>query len=66
MIVLDGVSKEVEEYVRGYKDERGVILDVKVNGGIANALNRGIEIAKGKYIARMDCDDISFPERIQT
>jgi glycosyltransferase involved in cell wall biosynthesis len=27
--------------------------------------NRGIEMARGKYIARMDADDISFPERIE-
>lgn len=35
------------------------------NSGIASALNYGISKAKGKYIARMDADDISLPRRIE-
>lgn len=33
--------------------------------GIAYALNRGIDMAKGKYIARMDADDVSYPMRCE-
>lgn len=34
------------------------------NGGIVAALNAAIEHARGQYIARMDADDVSFPERL--
>lgn len=35
------------------------------NGGIVKALNVGLEAARGKYIARMDADDISWRERLR-
>lgn len=34
------------------------------NGGIVAALNAAIDHARGQYIARMDADDVSFPERL--
>lgn len=40
------------------------ILNEK-NLGLPETLNRGIDLASGEYIARMDADDISFPERIE-
>lgn len=33
--------------------------------GLSNSLNKGLNYCTGKYIARMDADDISFPERIE-
>lgn len=33
--------------------------------GVANAFNRGASLAAGKYLARMDADDESFPERLR-
>lgn len=36
----------------------------KPNGGIVSALNAGIAEARGRWIARMDCDDVSEPQRI--
>ena len=33
--------------------------------GLSNVLNTGIEMAKGKYIARMDSDDLSSPNRLE-
>lgn len=34
-------------------------------GGIVHALNAGIDAARGRYVARMDADDICFPERLE-
>jgi glycosyltransferase involved in cell wall biosynthesis len=45
------------------KDSRIVILENEENIGLTKSLNRGLAIAKGEYIARMDADDISVPHR---
>jgi len=45
------------------KDNRIIIIKNNKNIGLTKSLNIGFKKAKGKYIARMDADDISFPER---
>ncbi len=45
------------------KDSRIKILSNEINIGLTKSLNRGLDIAQGDYIARMDADDISFPDR---
>ena len=47
------------------EDQRITVLQNEKNIGLAASLNRGIGIAKGKYIARMDADDICLPNRFQ-
>lgn len=47
------------------KDNRIRLLRNKNNQGLANTLNRCMEQARGKYLARMDADDISKPNRLQ-
>ena len=46
-------------------DPRIRLIDNEENIGLTRSLNKGIELAKGKYIARMDADDISLPERLE-
>jgi len=48
----------------GGQDSR-IRLFHQENQGLAAALNRGIDAARGLYIARMDADDISLPERLE-
>ncbi len=66
IIVDDGSTDRSLEIIRKYekKDSRIRVL-VQENQGLAAALNNGIAIAKGKYIARMDDDDISLPKRLE-
>lgn len=66
LIVLnDGSPDEAETIINSYTDERIVRYTGKTNVGLANILNIGIDMARGKYIARMDSDDISLPNRLQ-
>lgn len=56
----DGLSERI---VKSYGQRIRYIW--KENGGVASALNCGIDAARGEYIARMDADDISLKDRIK-
>ncbi len=65
-IIIDDCSTDNSlEIIKTYKDERIVVLENDENLGITKSLNRGLKIAKGEYIARMDADDICLPERFE-
>lgn len=65
LIIDDGsTSPEVKDTIYSYKDSR-IKYFFKENTGVADTLNYGIGKASGKYIARMDSDDISLPERFK-
>lgn len=59
--------KELQHILERFneQDQRIVLLSNKKNRGLPVSLNKGINRARGKYIARMDADDISFPERLE-
>lgn len=67
LIIDDGSTDNGEKIIKEYekKDPRIRLLNNTKKKGIVGALNTGIEQAKGDYIARMDSDDISLPERIE-
>ena len=67
IIYDDGSDPEVAGYIRELEklDERIVLIGKEENHGLAFSLNMCIGAAKGKYIARMDADDIALPERLQ-
>ena len=66
LIVLNDCSPDnAEEILDGYDDPRIIRYYGEKNSGLANVLNVGMQIAKGKYIARMDSDDISLPNRLE-
>ena len=58
---------EQKEVLVKYKslDKRIRVVENSCNMGLPKSLNIGLEIAKGEYIARMDADDISLPERFE-
>ena len=65
-IIINDASKDsTEEIIKSYNDDRIVYLKNEQNLGVAGTLNRGLDVAKGEYIARMDADDISFSYRFQ-
>ncbi len=66
LFLLDDCSTDnTEEIVKMYSDKRIQYIRQDNNIGLANNLNVGLKLAKGKYIARMDGDDISYSERLQ-
>lgn len=68
LIYDDGSCAEEAEFLKtlAEKDNRIRLLRGETNLGLAHALNECLKVAKGEYIARMDGDDISAPERFQT
>ena len=67
LVVADGpLSDPVNAVLDRYSREHGTgVLRLAVNGGLANALNAGIEIVKTAWIARADQDDINLPRRFE-
>lgn len=65
IIINDGSTDNTEDVILSYGDKRIRYLKNDVNRGIIYTLNRGIIESKGKYIARMDSDDISLSTRFE-
>jgi glycosyltransferase involved in cell wall biosynthesis len=66
IIIDDGSTDSSGEILREYKrrDSR-IEVYTQSNQGLIASLNRGCRMAKGRYIARMDADDISLPSRFE-
>lgn len=64
IIINDGSSDRSLDIIKSYNDKRIVLIDQE-NKGLAKTLNVGLNIAKGTYIARMDADDIAYPDRFK-
>ena len=68
IIILDYPDNDVhksviEEYA--IKDDRIHFYINETNMGLTDSLNRGLSLCHGEYIARMDADDISLPDRLE-
>ncbi|MCX2740009.1 glycosyltransferase family 2 protein [Pontibacter anaerobius] len=64
LIVDDGSTDKSAEIIHSYTDSRIRFVQNQQNMGIAATLNKGIYLASASYIARMDADDISYPNRL--
>jgi len=65
IIVDDASTDQSPDILKEFdqNDERIILLKNDEQLGLARSLNKALDVAKGKYIARMDADDISYPER---
>lgn len=65
-IIIDDGSSDLTPWILDYfseKDKRIRLITNNTNRGLVYSLNLGLNAARGKYIARMDDDDISLPDR---
>jgi glycosyltransferase involved in cell wall biosynthesis len=65
IIINDGSTDDSEQIILGYHDQRIRYYANEGNKGLIFSLNKAIDLAAGRYIARMDADDICAPERLQ-
>lgn len=61
VVVLDGVRRPDEEWT---EDSRVHLVGIERSRGLAHALNQGVLAGRGTFIARMDADDKSGPDRL--
>lgn len=65
IIINDGSTDSSESIIQSFNDERIKYYRNDKNRGLIYTLNRGLTLANGEYIARMDADDICTPTRFE-
>lgn len=67
LCINDGSTDETGEVLDKYasQDRRIKVIHNKTNLKLITTLNKGVQLASGQYIARMDADDISLPTRLE-
>lgn len=65
IIINDGSTDNSENIIMSYNDKRIKYVKNEENLKLIKTLNKGIELAHGDYIARMDSDDVSLPDRFE-
>ena len=65
LLIDDGSKDRTIEIMRSYQDPRVRIIRNEHNLGIPKTRNKGIEQARGEFIAMLDSDDRAFPTRLE-
>lgn len=67
IVIDDGSIDNSLKIIQGYKkkDKRIIVIQNITNIGTTKSLNKGLRVAKGRYVVRMDADDWSYPNRLQ-
>ncbi len=65
LIVDDGSQDGTSAILRSYRDDRIRVIENGCNLGLIATLNKGLQMARGQYVARMDADDVSLPRRLE-
>lgn len=64
LVIDDGSTDDSIAIAKQFKDTRIQVIENLQNEGLAAKLNQGISLSRGQYFARMDQDDIAYPERL--
>lgn len=65
IIINDGSADGSAGIITSFHDDRIRVVNNERNLGLIATLNKGIQLANGKYIARMDADDVCLPDRLR-
>lgn len=66
LIIDDGSTDSSKQIIDSYEDSRIRRESNAVNVGIVATLNKGLDLARGEYVAIMHADDVSLSQRLQT
>jgi glycosyltransferase involved in cell wall biosynthesis len=65
VVVDDASTDDTAEVLSAVEDERMIVLRNDEQRGLAASLNRGLDRATGRYVARLDADDVALPLRLE-
>lgn len=65
VVVDDASGDQTSDILAGASDQRLRVFRLERRAGVAAALNAGLGLARGRYVARMDADDIAMPDRLE-
>jgi glycosyltransferase involved in cell wall biosynthesis len=65
VIIDDGLSEENRSWLGSIGDERLRVIVNDENLGQSRSVNRALSVARGRYVVRMDADDVAVPTRIE-
>ena len=65
LLIDDGSTDGSVEVIRSYTDPRIRLVCNEGNWGIPKTRNKGIQLARGEYVAMLDSDDCAYPDRLE-
>lgn len=65
IIVDDCSTDQSKDVIQSYNDSRIILIENNENLGLTKSLNIALHAAKGEFVARMDSDDYSYPDRFE-
>ena len=65
LLIDDGSSDGTVEIARSFQDSRIIVYSDGMARGLVARLNQAIALSRAKYFARMDGDDVAYPERLE-
>ncbi len=66
IFVINDGGEDVRDLVRSFDDPRITFIDRRENRGKPYSLNEALALARGKYVAYLDDDDIHYPDHVRT